>query len=346
MVSPFGAGRVHSGRVKRATIRHDFRWMGTTNRLWAISHIITTGLLPFALFEGSESQFRWLVFRCDSLKLCIYSRSVKPKNIMAIAFWVASNVTAYSSSQPPHLNDKKPALSRSASMIKANSSLSFETNVGQFNSEARYISRGDGYDLFLTPAEAVFNFKTQQPATASACGFTVSQYTSFLKTPRKNSPLCYTTSLESVRLRLTGANPEARPEGRSPLSSYSNYLLGNDPRKWYKHVPHFGEVWYAGVYPGIDLVYYGTNGQLEYDFVVAPDANANQIAFSITGLDGQKLRANANGDLVIPAGDNEVLLCRPRIYQGNSCLHAGPGAIDSESSSCREIAGGRFRFDR
>jgi hypothetical protein len=229
-------------------------------------------------------------------------------------------------------------------MVKANVPIGFESNVGQFGSEARYISRGKGYDLFLTPAEAVFSFKTPHPTGDPTCRVSVGEHAGISNPPGKRNPPCYNSSSEPVRLRLIGANPEARPEGKKPLSSYSNYLLGNDPRKWYKHVPHFGEVWYTGVYPGIDLVYYGTNDQLEYDFVVAPHANADQIAFSIAGLDGQKLRANSNGDLVIPVSDNEVLLPRPRIYQGNSCLHAGSGLRAMESSSCREIAGGRFRF--
>ncbi len=292
----------------------------------------TRNLDPLVFFVATDSRLRGTI------------RSVKATTLTVIASLLALNVTTLSNSEPQHRNDKRPAL-RSASTVKANVPIGFESNVGQFRSEARYVSRGRGYDLFLTPAEAVFNFKTPHAASDPAC-VSASVKSAAVPSPRgKRNPLCYSISSEPIRLRIAAGNAQSKPEGRKPLSSYSNYLLGNDPRKWYKHVPHFGEVWYAGVYPGIDLVYYGTDGQLEYDFVVAPDANANQIAFSITGLDGQKLRANANGDLVIPAGDNEVLLRRPRIYQGNSCLHAGPGAIDSESSSCREVAGGRFRFN-
>jgi hypothetical protein len=190
----------------------------------------------------------------------------------------------------------------------------FEANVGQLRPEARYVARGLGYKLFLTSAEAVFEFRARN----------------------SSSPL---------RLRVNGAHPEVKIDGREPLPSYSNYLIGNDSRSWRKHVPQFREVWYPDVYPGVDLVYYGSNGQLEYDFVVAPQANANRIAFSIGGIGGRsRVRQNADGDLVIPIDEREVFLRKPRLYQGNSCLHGGASVHGPPQGSCVEIKGGGFKL--
>ena len=78
-----------------------------------------------------------------------------------------------------------------------------------------------------------------------------------------------------VRMRLTGANSELNPVGTEPLQGTANYIVGNDPAKWHTSVPTYARVRYASVYPGVDLVYYGNQRQLEYDFVVAPGADPN-----------------------------------------------------------------------
>jgi Beta-propeller repeat len=229
--------------------------------------------------------------------------------LLVIASLVAFNVIACSS----QTLDRKTASPSSPLLVKVNFPIGFESNVGQFPTEARYISRGPGYNLFLTSPDAVFEFGSR-------------------------------ISSGPLRLRLRGANPSVKPEGKKLLSSYSNYLIGNDPRGWHKHVPQFEEVWYSDIYPGVDLVYYGSSGRLEYDFVVAPYASADRIAFSIAGLEGgQHLRKNAKGDLIIPVGEKEVSLHKPRLYQGDSCLHQNSNLTGSAHPSCRAIAGGRFR---
>ncbi|MGH6628592.1 MAG: hypothetical protein ACREB3_02545 [Burkholderiales bacterium] len=82
-------------------------------------------------------------------------------------------------------------------------------------------------------------------------------------------------------MKLVGADAKATVAGLDALPGKSNYFLGNDPKKWRTNVANYAKVKYQGVYPGIDLVYYGNQRQLEYDFVVAPGANPNAIAFEI-----------------------------------------------------------------
>ncbi|HEV2177809.1 MAG TPA: hypothetical protein VGW33_11520 [Terriglobia bacterium] len=81
-----------------------------------------------------------------------------------------------------------------------------------------------------------------------------------------------------LHMQLVGANPQAKVEGTDELPGKSNYFIGNDPKKWRTNVPTYAKVRYQGVYPGVDLVYYGNQGQLEYDFVVAPGAADGDIA--------------------------------------------------------------------
>jgi len=194
-------------------------------------------------------------------------RCARATMLPAIASFVACSTIAYCSSPARSLSDRKPA-PPSVSLVKPNVPISFESNVGQFSSAAQYVSRGPGYNLFLTATEAVFEFEAVRGASDTGCGISIDEHAWTLNPPRDRRLLCYNSSLQPVRLRLTGTNSEAKPDGLKPLASYSNYLIGNDPSKWRRHVPQFGEVWYSDIYPGIDLMYYGANGQMEYDFVV------------------------------------------------------------------------------
>ena len=116
-----------------------------------------------------------------------------------------------------------------------------------------------------------------------------------------------------VRMQLAGANPSADATGISQLPGKSNYFVGNNPAKWHRNIPQFARVRYQSVYPGVDLVYYGNQGQLEYDFEVAPGADPRQIAFRFEGEESANL--DSGGNLILASGGNQVKLKAPRIYQ-------------------------------
>jgi len=117
-----------------------------------------------------------------------------------------------------------------------------------------------------------------------------------------------------IRMRLLGGNAKGRVVGLDELLGKSNYFIGNDPKKWRTNVPSYARVKYEGVYPGVDLVYYGNQRQLEYDFVVEPGADPNQIKLSFAGADGMRVDA-ASGDLVLKLGKDEVRFRKPVVYQ-------------------------------
>ena len=162
--------------------------------------------------------------------------------------------------------------------------LSFETNEGQQDPQVQFLSRGRGYNLFLTPQEAVLAL-TKPEATESTV----------------------------VRVRLVGANPAAMLTGEQELPGKANYFIGNDSAKWRTSVPTYARVRYANLYPGIDLVYYGNQRQLEYDFVVAPGADPAPIRMGIAGA--QKISVDVEGRLVVQTNSGEVRWDKPRIYQ-------------------------------
>jgi hypothetical protein len=167
--------------------------------------------------------------------------------------------------------------------------LMFEPNVGQTDGRVRFIARGSNYGLFLTDQGAVLSLRHSQGAGNSEKSGT-----------------------SVVRMKLAGARANAQVVGTDALPGKSNYLIGNDPTKWRRNVPQFSRVRYSQIYPGVDLVYYGNQGQLEYDFRVAPGADPKNIQLSFEGA--RELRVDS-GDLIVGTGDGDVRLKAPRVYQ-------------------------------
>jgi hypothetical protein len=184
-------------------------------------------------------------------------------------------------------------------------SLRFEENQGQTAREVRYLAHGSGYELFLTPQEAVLALQSREPHDLSPL-----HRVATLRALRKTRSSGIQTA---VRLRLEGANPQAQIEGMDQLPGKTNYFIGNDPKKWHTGVPTYARVKYSGIYPGVDLVFYGNQRRLEYDFVVAPGADPRSIAFDVNGV--KKMRINSRGDLLLSVADGEVEFQKPVVYQ-------------------------------
>jgi len=185
--------------------------------------------------------------------------------------------------------------------------LSFEVNEGQTDAGVRFISRGGGYSLFLTNNEAVISLKKEPPSRPVA-----QIKAGFPPWAGVKGKVGAKSEATVVRMGLVGANPAPRTDGIEQLQGKANYFIGNDPKKWQTNVATYAKVKYKNVYPGVDLIYYGSHGQLEYDFVVAPGADPKliQLKFNTTG----KVRLNSRGDLLLFSGD-EVRLGRPVVYQ-------------------------------
>jgi hypothetical protein len=183
--------------------------------------------------------------------------------------------------------------------------LSFEENVGQTAQEVRYVSNGNGYELFLTPQEAVMALRTPEP-------YDLSPLHRF-RTIQAIHAAARARALTAIRMRFEGANPAPQINATERLTKKTNYFIGSDPKKWHGDVASYGKVKYSGLYPGVDLVFYGDHGKLEYDFVVAPRADPRAIQLKLQGA--RKLRLNARGDVVLSVPGGELVLQKPVVYQ-------------------------------
>jgi hypothetical protein len=161
--------------------------------------------------------------------------------------------------------------------------LSFEANEGQSDPRVRFLARGPGYMLFLSAAaEATLVSGKDKPQVA--------------------------------RLELANANPRPEVRALEERTAKSYYFIGNDPNRWRTRVAHFGRVRYEGVYPGIDLIYYGNGDQLECDWIVAAGADPRRIQLRLASATAPRLD-KASGDLELESAGSVVRLRKPLAYQ-------------------------------
>jgi uncharacterized repeat protein (TIGR01451 family) len=168
--------------------------------------------------------------------------------------------------------------------------LHFEANQGQAGTGVRFVSRGPGYTIYLGQEEAILAVRSSNSGAAVS----------------KSEP-------QLIRLQIAGARRSASVMAEEPLPGKANYLIGQDRAQWRTGIPLFGRVRYQQIYRGIDLVYYGNQRQLEHDFVVAPGADPKQIRIRIQG--SRQPRLNRSGEVLISAGDGNVVMKAPYLYQ-------------------------------
>jgi hypothetical protein len=185
--------------------------------------------------------------------------------------------------------------------------VSFEANLGQAESATRFLWHGNDRSLMLTRSGAV------------------------LRLPNG-----------TLRMQLAGAQPSPEVAGVDELPGRVNYFVGNDPRQWRTNIPTYAKVRYRGVYPGIDLIYYGKGKQLEYDFIVAPGANPEVIQLTFDGADSIGVEG---GDLRMRVHESEIRLRKPVVYQETP---AGRRVIEAKYclTGTQQIAFQVARYDR
>lgn len=181
--------------------------------------------------------------------------------------------------------------------------LTFEQNQGQTDGQVKFVSRGAGYTLFLTGSEA------------------------YISLTGKNSREVVRLSLERAAMKDAA--------GLEPAPGVTNYFIGNDPAKWRVGVPNYRRVKFASIYEGIDLVYYGNHGRLEYDFVVGPGADPDAVELKITGAKNVSL--DAKGNLVLHLAKGSIQFQKPFVYQVKD-------GRKEEVESGYELAGNSVKF--
>ena len=165
----------------------------------------------------------------------------------------------------------------------------------------RFIAKGQNCNVLLDSTDAAFWLSKSTTTPNRIHGL------------KSGLPRAVLSEVQVVTIHLQGVNAEARMAGSGELPGKVNYLIGNDPSAWRTGMGLFSRVQVQGIYPGINLVYYCGQQQLEYDFTVAPQADPSAVALQIEGAD--YVRVDDNGDLVLQVGDAEIRQHKPVIYQ-------------------------------
>lgn len=172
-------------------------------------------------------------------------------------------------------------------------------------------ARGAGYTLLLTQAGAVFKFRSSDFITEPQ------QFHGQPAVPATRAHIAESF----LKMQVVGANSKSIIKGRDELQSKTNYYIGSDRRRWQTAIPNFAKVLYREVYPGIDLVYYGNNRELEYDYLVSAGADVRHIGLSFDSgqsSDAMKptfAKLEENGELVLGVGESDVHFPKPTAYQ-------------------------------
>jgi hypothetical protein len=202
--------------------------------------------------------------------------------------------------------------------------VAFEPNTGQTDARVRFLARGGGITAFFTDTEVALvlsrNHDSKQLVVAD----------------QKRIP---PSEMEHtvVRMKLENANRPRHEIGLEKLPGVSNYFIGNNPAKWHTNVPQYARIQYEGVYPGINLVWYGSQGNLEFDFVVSRGADPRQIQITYEGA--YSLAVVSNGDLVLRTALGEMRTRKPRVYQEID------GGLTEVAARYAIMAHNRIRFD-
>ncbi|HEX5246998.1 MAG TPA: SBBP repeat-containing protein [Gaiellaceae bacterium] len=160
--------------------------------------------------------------------------------------------------------------------------ISFEPNRGQAQTGVRFVGHGAGYSVSLLSGDAVIGVGASKTAA-------------------------------SLTLHLVGANHGVTATGLHRLPGTVNYFIGTNPRTWLRGIPTFAAVRYRGVYPGIDLDFHGSRGRLEYDFRLAPRADAGSIGLSFTGQ--HSMSFGSGGDLRLRLAGSAIRQLAPVAFQ-------------------------------
>jgi hypothetical protein len=192
--------------------------------------------------------------------------------------------------------EQSAQLQAQAHSILAGLPLVFEPNQGQANLDpadprARFITHGSGYSLVLGNDGALLNLVSHTRTAGSS------------HLDRR---------FQTLQMKMAGASSTAQVTGTDQLPGKSNYFIGNDPAQWRRGVPQFARVRYENVYPGINLVFYGNQGHLEYDFQVAPGADPSQAELEFSGANKLEI---INGSLLIAGENGSVEFDAPSMYQ-------------------------------
>ena len=213
--------------------------------------------------------------------------AARTTGVVSGLFFAASALTSSAPAQPH--TTQAGAIAKAIAHLP----VTFEENKGQSSADVRYVARTTSFTTLIRSSGAAFVLRPSRPALSQR-----------LAQPELS---------HVIAMHLIGADPRAAVSGQQLEPEKSNYFTGNDPTKWHTEVPHYARVKIHGVYPHVDMLYYATEQQLEYDFVISPLGNPERLRMRFDGQD--RLSIDRAGELILKAGTERLTMQAPTTYQ-------------------------------
>jgi hypothetical protein len=273
------------------------------------------------MLRAKKISLSWIFIASILLSICLIATQYIPRHSRLA--YQAEPQNAPAILREVAMTNPSPAKIQDSTRLQAEASfgnlpLAFEPNRGQTDSRVKFLSHAGHHTLWLTNDEAVLAVGRRSGANLS-------------NQKGKEGSLQANASASAVlRMKFVGANANPRVAGEARQQGTVNYFVGT-PEQWRTKIPVYPRVRYSSLYPGIDLVFYGTNRDLEYDLVVSPGADPGQIKLGISGA--ENMRVDGNGNLVLKTAAGDVIQQKPRIYQRkgtNLVAVAGDYVINSK----------------
>jgi hypothetical protein len=261
-----------------------------------------------AQYPNQASRLRGSIMSRSNIRNFFFA--ALPVALVMIAF--LSNARTSARSKPAAAPAKLGAqhLKPTVASMLSHQPFSFEENKGQTDPRVKFIARSPGAMIFVSPTELTFRL---DPASDKPRGASPREELEHYQNGSKQAKRALASMGAAVRMRLVRANPQAEISGMEPLGSRSNYFIGNDPAKWHRGIKSYRRIRLRNVYPGIDVIYYGDGGRLEYDLLVAPHGDPSRVQFEFEGAD--HTRVEPNGDVLLSTAAGAIELHKAVVYQ-------------------------------
>jgi hypothetical protein len=201
--------------------------------------------------------------------------------------------------------------------------ITLEENVGQAEKRVAFLGRGKGMTALLTRTgiEVLVGPRGGEKGTGRAVKLRVVEVST--------SPETSNRALGKFVWR-----------GQQKLRGEGNYFLGNDPRRWRTHVPHYERAEARDIFPGVDMVMYGNEEGIEYDLRLAPGTDLDRMRLDVSGAEG--IRLDTQGNLAMDVAGRTVLMRKPAIFVEPEPASQGDQKIDTSVPAARELVDGGY----
>jgi hypothetical protein len=170
--------------------------------------------------------------------------------------------------------------------------LYFIPNQGQIDKKVYYYVQGKDKTVYFTSEGVTYSLNASGASGGQGL---------FLKKPPLDPAKTFDKQCWVVKLDFVGARKDVKPESLEKSKTVISYFTGQK-KDWKAGLQTASKILYRDLWPGIDLVYYGTLNKMKYEFIVNPGADPSQIKLAYRGAESVKENSQGQLEVQTPVG--------------------------------------------